>query len=298
MPALAEPAGNVVFRAAVARPCEDLQRRPGLYQLPREHERGDVGGPGCLLHVVRHDDDRERLPQRTRELLDLQGRDRVERGRGFIHQQHFRLDGEGPGDAEPLLLAPGQASPRLTERILHLVPEGGLPETPFGYVHEPPPITHAGEPQPCHDVVVDRHRGKRVGPLKHHPDPAPYRHGVHRGPVDVLAVEKHAARHARPGTTSCMRFRHRRNVDLPHPDGPIIAVIRFVGTLIERPLTACVPPKYACRSRTVTRSVETPSTARAPASPASARSTIALGTSIRSTSRWQTAGARRSWPPR
>ena len=36
-------------------------------------------------------------------------------------------------------------------------------------------------------------------------------------------------RRARPGTTSCMRFRQRMKVDLPQPDGPMIAVTCVSG---------------------------------------------------------------------
>ena len=43
--------------------------------------------------------------------------------------------------------------------------------------------------------------------------------------VDVAAVEEHRARErCAPGTSSCMRLRMRRNVDLPQPDGPMSAV--------------------------------------------------------------------------
>src|SRR5436309_4454531 len=35
-----------------------------------------------------------------------------------------------------------------------------------------------------------------------------------------------------PGTTSCMRLRARRNVDLPHPEGPMRAVTCFGSTVM------------------------------------------------------------------
>ena len=41
-----------------------------------------------------------------------------------------------------------------------------------------------------------------------------------------------------PGITSCMRFRERRNVDLPQPDGPMSAVTERAGMVIETPSTA------------------------------------------------------------
>ena len=43
-------------------------------------------------------------------------------------------------------------------------------------------------------------------------------------PVDVVAVEETSPASAAPGTSSCIRLRIRRNVDLPQPDGPMSAV--------------------------------------------------------------------------
>ena len=44
-----------------------------------------------------------------RQLLDLRGGDRVERAGGLVHQQHVRLHGQRPRDAQPLLLTARQA---------------------------------------------------------------------------------------------------------------------------------------------------------------------------------------------
>ena len=40
------------------------------------------------------------------------GRDRVEGRSRLVHQEHLGLDREGPGDAEPLLLAAGEVEAR------------------------------------------------------------------------------------------------------------------------------------------------------------------------------------------
>ena len=45
-----------------------------------------------------------------------------------------------------------------------------------------------------------------------------------------------------PGISSCMRLMHRTIVDLPHPDGPMIAVTSPAGNVMSTPLTACVCP--------------------------------------------------------
>src|SRR4051812_41047967 len=42
-----------------------------------------------------------------------------------------------------------------------------------------------------------------------------------------------------------MRLRQRRNVDLPQPDGPMMAVTSFTGKSSERSCTACVAPNQA-----------------------------------------------------
>src|SRR6185437_14424752 len=48
-----------------------------------------------------------------------------------------------------------------------------------------------------------------------------------------------------PGTVSCIRFRHRKRVDLPQPDGPMIAVTSPARTSNETSRTTRLAPKYA-----------------------------------------------------
>jgi hypothetical protein len=45
-----------------------------------------------------------------------------------------------------------------------------------------------------------------------------------------------------PGTTSCIRFSDRRNVDLPQPDGPMSAVTLFGSMAMSTLSTALTPP--------------------------------------------------------
>jgi hypothetical protein len=42
-----------------------------------------------------------------------------------------------------------------------------------------------------------------------------------------------------------MRFRHRRKVDFPHPDGPMTAITVFALTTRSTSFTACVARKKA-----------------------------------------------------
>ena len=46
------------------------------------------------------------------QLFDFAGRDRIERGAGLVHQQHFGLDRERARNAQPLLLTARQAGAR------------------------------------------------------------------------------------------------------------------------------------------------------------------------------------------
>ena len=53
------------------------------------------------------------LLQLGHQLLDLERGDRVEGRAGLVHQDDLGLDGDGAGDAEPLLLAAGKGEARL-----------------------------------------------------------------------------------------------------------------------------------------------------------------------------------------
>jgi len=45
-----------------------------------------------------------------------------------------------------------------------------------------------------------------------------------------------------PGISSCMRLMHRTTVDLPEPEGPMIAVTSFGGNSMLIPLMLCWSP--------------------------------------------------------
>src|SRR4051794_18953588 len=56
-----------------------------------------------------------------------------------------------------------------------------------------------------------------------------------------------------PGTVSCMRFIQRSNVDLPQPDGPIIAVTSPLCTPKVTSRTTRDAPKYASSDSVATQ---------------------------------------------
>jgi hypothetical protein len=81
-----------------------------LRDLPVAQRRDPVGHRQRLVLVVGHQDRGGAGP--AEDLLDV-GADagpqvRVERGERLVEQHHGRLDGQGPGQRDPLLLAAGQ----------------------------------------------------------------------------------------------------------------------------------------------------------------------------------------------
>ena len=109
-----------------------LLRLPDLDELAAEEEGRPVGDPGRLLGVVRHEDDRVFGLQPPEGLLDLRGRDRVEPRARLVEEDELRLQGQDPGDAEPLLLPAGELEGRGIQPVLDLVPEPRLFQAVLG----------------------------------------------------------------------------------------------------------------------------------------------------------------------
>src|SRR5699024_5724679 len=134
----AEAAGDVVLGFLRVRVLEDLLGRADLDELARltgrlqREERGLIGHTRGLLHVVGHDDDRELLLELVDQVLDGQGRNRVEGGAGLVHEQDLGLDRDGAGDAQALLLTAGEAAARLVQPVLDLFPQVRGAQRPLG----------------------------------------------------------------------------------------------------------------------------------------------------------------------
>ena len=109
-----------------------------------------------------------------------------------------RLHRDRPGDAQPLLLAAGQAEPALPQLVLDLVPQRGAAQCRFDAVVELGFRQLLVEPDAESDVVVDRHR-KRRRLLEHHADLGAQQIEVEPGRENVLAVDQHLAGRALPG---------------------------------------------------------------------------------------------------
>ena len=76
-----------------------------LDQLAQPEQTCVIGHARGLLHVVGDDDDGVILFEFGDQLLHAQGGDRVERGCGLVHQDHFGLRGNDADDTWWLLLA-------------------------------------------------------------------------------------------------------------------------------------------------------------------------------------------------
>src|SRR5215475_763297 len=164
----AKAAGDVILRASVARRREHLAGGIELNELAEIHEGREVGHAGGLLHVVGHDHDRVVDLELVDELLDLCGRDRVERRARLVEQDHLGLHRHRAGDAETLLLATRQAQTIGRELVLDFLPE----RRPAERALNPPFQLGLGqflvEPDAEGDVLEDRHWERRRL-LEHHP---------------------------------------------------------------------------------------------------------------------------------
>src|SRR5262245_41567144 len=189
-----QPAREIGPRRLRARGREELLGRAVLDERSEVQEGHEVRDPPRLGDVVGHENHRVVAAEARDRLLEGQRRRRVERRRGLVHQDDLGRHREGPGDADPLLLAARQVQRALAEAVLHLVPDDGLAEARLEdllVVPRPP----AQRLDPVQDVLADRHR-ERVGPLEDHPDAAPEEDRIHR--QAVLAVEQDPAADGRP----------------------------------------------------------------------------------------------------
>src|SRR5205807_5171429 len=167
---LPEPAIHVIRRPRVVRIAEDLLSRPDLHDLAglalvHVEERALLRDALRLLHVVRDDHDRHLAADLLDGLLDPAGRRRIERGARLVHEQHVGTDRERPGDAEALLLAAGERSPRRLQPLLDLPPEAGAGKRLLDHLILASHLD-ARQLEPGEDVVVDAHGRERVGLLE------------------------------------------------------------------------------------------------------------------------------------
>ena len=134
-----------------------------------------------------HDHDGEALLEFVHRFLDLQSGDRIQSRTRFIHQDHFRLDGDRACNAEALLLTTREGITTFIQLVLAFVPDSGLAQGPF---HEFIHVTgETVDPGTESNVLVDA-LGERVGLLEHHPDPTAHFNRVNTGTVKIDTVEQ------------------------------------------------------------------------------------------------------------
>ena len=124
------------------------------------------------------------------QLLDLRGRDRVERRARLVEQDHLGPHRHGAGDAQPLLLSAGETEAAGAELVLDLVPQRGAAQRVLDALVELALRQLLVEPDAEGDVLVDRHR-KRRRLLEHHADAGPQQVEIDTRIDDVEAVELH-----------------------------------------------------------------------------------------------------------
>ena len=198
-----------------------------------------VGHARGLLHVVGDDHDRYARLELVDQLLDLQRRDRVERRARLVHQDHLGLDRERARDAQPLLLAAGQPDARLAEPVLDLVPQAGAAQRRLdlpSQVAAPCAPSAAGRRRRCRRSTSSGTGSASGRPCRSRG--ARRRRRPRR--VDVGSSSSTSPSARAPGISSCMRLMQRTSVDLPQPDGPMIAVTLLARKSRSMPLTGCV----------------------------------------------------------
>src|SRR3954453_677370 len=178
-PKSAEAAGDVRFRALVGwvgehpRCPTELHEDAGPTVSLGRHLGGEEGhsvaDPGGLLHVVRDDDDRVASLDLMHQVLDAGGCDWIERRARLVHQDDLRLNREGSGDAEALLLTARQAEARRLQPVLHLVPQRGAAQRLLDNIVELALLQPASDARAVRDVVIDALR-ERVGFLEYYAD--------------------------------------------------------------------------------------------------------------------------------
>src|SRR5580658_877192 len=196
---LTESAGDVVLGEPVTRVGEHSVGLANLDQFAEMEVRRALGDACRLLHGVCDDYDRVRLAQLIDEILDTRGGDRIERRARLIHEDDLRVHGDGARDAQPLLLAAGQAGAGTRQAVLHLVPQS---RTLQAGAHDVVQLAAAAR-QPMDartvgDVVVDG-LGEGIGLLEYHANARAQLRGVLAVVMDVPPVQQNRAGDAGAG---------------------------------------------------------------------------------------------------
>ena len=131
------------------------------------------------------------------EIFNLRGRSRVERGRGLVHQQNFRVHGKRSRDAEALLLPAGQVERTRVQPILDLFPQVRASEALLDNLVQNRVIGHpVNSRTECH-ILEDTLR-ERVRLLKYHSNAFAKRNQIYPRCIDIPSINLDGAVHPDP----------------------------------------------------------------------------------------------------
>ena len=106
-----------------------MRRGTELNHLPSQDESGEIADARSLLHIVSDDGDGGQILEVDKQLFDLCGADRIQRGTRLVQKQHFRFNGQSARDTQTLLLSAGKIVSGFMQLILHFLPQGGMTQT-------------------------------------------------------------------------------------------------------------------------------------------------------------------------
>src|ERR1700704_400874 len=124
-----EHALRIVARARGHGRTENLLDLAVLDEVAEVHERHAVGHAVGLLEVVGDDHDRQLAAELADQLLDRLRGAGIERRARLVHQQHLRPQRDRAGNAQPLLLATGEAQRGPVQVIADLLIQAGAAQS-------------------------------------------------------------------------------------------------------------------------------------------------------------------------
>lgn len=194
------------------------------------HHQNAVGEQQRLGHVVGHEDGGQphRIVQGADRLAQRVPGNRIERAKGFVHQQQSGPRGESPGDADTLALP---ARKRIGHPGRHLLRQIDQAQHLGNAVRR---IAQAGQPQADGDILTDRQVREKADILKDIADPATEQ-------VRGSASTATPSIVTRPALGAISRLTILSNVDLPEPEAPTSATKVPPAMVSETPSTARVP---------------------------------------------------------
>ena len=165
--------------------------RPLLDDAPAIHEDDAVGDLAGKAHLVSDDDHGDAgLGQLLHHVEHLADHLRVERRGRLVEQQHLRLHGQRPGDADALLLPAG----KLRRIFVDVVLEPDADQKPPGRARPRRPRSGRARATGAERHVAQYgHMRKQVEALEHHADLGARRRACDRGRPRVPSTTMVAA---------------------------------------------------------------------------------------------------------